>query len=73
MAYCCMNDFAGMTANFTTPHFSADLPYWTKPRQLKVKRADNPIPDRLQLRIPLPDHPIYDFPRGDLRFHSIRK
>ena len=26
MAYCCMNDFAGMTANFTTPHFSADLP-----------------------------------------------
>ena len=27
MPCCCMNDFASLSADFTTPHFSADLPY----------------------------------------------
>ena len=26
MPCCCMNDFASLSADFTTPHFSADLP-----------------------------------------------
>ena len=26
MPCCCMNDFASLSTDFTTPHFSADLP-----------------------------------------------
>lgn len=25
MPYCCINDFASLSADFTTPHFSVDL------------------------------------------------
>ena len=28
MPCCCMNAFASLSADFTTPHFSADLPVW---------------------------------------------
>ena len=43
MPCCCMNDFASLSADFTTPHFSADLPhYLTRQNNLYILSASSP-------------------------------